>query len=373
MLSVQLQQERTQSAEKLQLMSDAREQLTAQFQNLAHDILEDKSKRFTEQNKASLDGLLSPLKEQIKNFEKKVHEVYDKESRDRVGLFNEISRLRELNQRISEDAINLTRALKGDNKAQGDWGEMILERLLEMSGLVQGREYEVQVSLTDSQGRRLQPDVIIYLPEERHVIIDSKVSLTAYERYSTLDDEAARLTALQEHCTSLRNHCRDLSAKAYQHLGVRTLDFVLLFLPIESAYAEAIRHDPELFSFALERNIVIVTPSTLLATLRTIHNIWRFENQSRHASEIAEKAGRMYDKLVGFVVDMQELGRRLNMAQRAHANAFNKLKHGRGNVLKTAEDIKALGAKAAKSLPADLVEDAVEERPLLAAVEADEE
>src|SRR5690625_322571 len=227
MLSVQLQQERTQSAEKLQLMSDAREQLTAQFQNLAHDILEDKSKRFTEQNKASLDGLLSPLKEQIKNFEKKVHEVYDKESRDRVGLFNEISRLRELNQRISEDAINLTRALKGDNKAQGDWGEMILERLLEMSGLVQGREYEVQVSLTDSQGRRLQPDVIIYLPEERHVIIDSKVSLTAYERYSTLDDEAARLTALQAHCTSLRNHCRDLSAKAYQHLSVRTLAFVL--------------------------------------------------------------------------------------------------------------------------------------------------
>lgn len=373
MLAAQLEQERTQSAEKLRLLDDARAQLTAQFQNLANEILEDKSKRFTEQNRASLDGLLSPLKEQIKDFEKKVHETYDKESRDRVGLFNEIVRLRELNQRISEDAINLTRALKGDNKAQGDWGEMILEQLLEKSGLVRGREYEVQASFTDAHGRRQQPDVIVRLPEDRHVIIDSKVSLTAYERYCTADDETERQSALREHSTSLRNHCRGLSAKAYQHLGIRTLDFVLLFVPIEPAYTEAIRHDAELFGYALERNIVIVTPSTLLATLRTIHNIWRFEHQNRYATEIAEKAGRMYDKFVGFVADLEEIGQRLGAAQRAHEEAFKKLKHGRGNLVKTADDIKALGAKAAKSLPAELLEEAAEEQPVLQAVGVDEE
>lgn len=371
-LTMQLAQERKQAEEKLQLLTDAREQLTAQFRNLAHEILEDKSKRFTEQNQSNLDGLLSPLREQIKDFEKKVHEVYDKETRDRVSLFNEISRLKELNQRISDDALNLTRALKGDNKAQGDWGEMILEQLLEKSGLVRGREYEVQASFTDAHGRRQQPDVVIRLPEDRHVIIDSKVSLTAYERYSSAEDEAARLAALREHCTSLRNHCRGLSAKAYQHLGIRTLDFVLLFVPIEPAYTEAVRHDAELFGYALEKNIVIVTPSTLLATLRTIHNIWRFEHQNRYATEIAEKAGRLYDKFVGFIADLDEVGRRLSAAQRAHEDAFRKLKHGRGNMVKTAEDIKALGAKAAKALPVELAEEAAEELPLLEPVALEE-
>src|SRR5690606_7410706 len=267
------------------------------------------------------------------------------------------------------DAINLTRALKGDNKVQGSWGEMILERLLEKSGLVRGREYDVQVSFSDAQGRRQQPDVIIRLPEDRHVIIDSKVSLTAYERYCTAEDEAERMAALREHCASLRNHCRGLAAKSYQHLGIRTLDFVLLFVPIGPADSEAVRHEPELFGYALERNIVIVTPSTLLATLRTIHNIWRFEHQNRHALEIAEKAGRLYDKFVGFVADLDEVGRRLAAAQRAHEDAFRKLSHGRGNLVKTAEDIKALGARAAKSLPAELVEEAAEERPLLQATE----
>lgn len=368
-LTMQLEQERRQTEEKLQLLAEAREQLTAQFRNLAQEILEDKSRRFTEQNRNNLEGLLSPLREQIREFEKRVQEVYDKESRDRLSLFHEIARLKELNQRISEDAINLTRALKGDNKVQGSWGEMILERLLEKSGLVRGREYDVQVSFSDAQGRRQQPDVIIRLPEDRHVIIDSKVSLTAYERYCTAEDEAERMAALREHCASLRNHCRGLAAKSYQHLGIRTLDFVLLFVPIEPAYSEAVRHDPELFGYALERNIVIVTPSTLLATLRTIHNIWRFEHQNRHALEIAEKAGRLYDKFVGFVADLDEVGRRLAAAQRAHEDAFRKLSHGRGNLVKTAEDIKALGARAAKSLPAELVEEAAEERPLLQAAE----
>lgn len=371
-LMTQLEQERKQANEKLQLLTEARDQLTTQFRNLAQEILEDKSKRFTEQNQTNLDGLLSPLKEQIKEFEKKVHEVYDKETRDRVGLFHEITRLKELNQRISEDAVKLTRALKGDNKAQGVWGEMLLEQVLEKSGLVRGREYEVQASFTSEDGRRQQPDVIVKLPEGRHVIIDSKVSLTAYERFCSLEDDEARLEALREHCNSLRNHCRGLSAKAYQHLGIRTLDYVLLFVPVEPAYTEAVRHDAALFSDALEKNIVIVTPSTLLATLRTIHNIWRFEHQNRYATEIADKAGRLYDKFVGFVVDLEEVGRRLEAAQRAHEEAFKKLKHGRGNMVKTADDIKALGAKAAKALPAELVEEATEELPLLQAVGLEE-
>jgi DNA recombination protein RmuC len=372
-LGTQLAEERKQAEEKLKLLNDAREQLTIQFRNLANEILEDKSKRFTEQNKNNLDGLLSPLKEQLKDFEKKVHEVYDKETRDRVSLFNEITRLKELNQRISEDAVNLTRALKGESKTQGIWGEMILEQLLEKSGLTKGREYEVQASFTSEDGRRQQPDVIVKLPEGKHVIIDSKVSLTAYERFCSANDEAEQLAALKEHCTSLRNHCRGLSAKAYEQLGIRTLDYVLLFVPVEPAYIEAVRHDAELFGDALEKNIIIATPSTLLAMLRTIHNIWRFEYQNRHATEIADKAGRLYDKFVGFVADLEEVGKRLDAAQRAHEDAFKKLKYGRGNLVKTADDIKALGAKAAKSLPAELVEEAVEEQPLLQAVGADDD
>jgi len=372
-LSTQLAAERNQAEEKLRLLNDAREQLTAQFRNLANEILEDKSKRFTDQNRTNLEGLLSPVREQLKEFEKKVQEVYDKETRDRVSLFNEITRLKELNQRISEDALNLTRALKGENKTQGIWGEMILEQVLEKSGLTRGREYEVQASFTTEDGRRQQPDVIVKLPEGKHVIIDSKVSLTAYERFCAATDDAERLAAIKEHCASLRNHCRGLSAKGYQHLGIRTLDYVLLFVPIEPAYIEAVRHDAELFGDALEKNIVIVTPSTLLATLRTIHNIWRFEYQNRHASEIAEKAGRLYDKFVGFVADLDEVGRRLEAAQKAHEEAFKKLKHGRGNLVKTADDIKTLGAKAAKSLPAELVEEAQEEQPLLQLAEAGED
>lgn len=372
-LSTQLDQERKQSEEKLRLLNDAREQLAVQFRNLANEILEDKSKRFTDQNKTNLDGLLSPLREQLKDFEKKVHEVYDKETRDRVSLFNEISRLKELNQRISEDAVNLTRALKGESKTQGIWGEVILEQLLEKSGLTKGREYEVQASFTSEDGRRQQPDVIVKLPEGKHVIIDSKVSLTAYERFCSAADDNERLAAIKEHCSSLRNHCRGLSAKEYQHLGIRTLDYVLLFVPVEPAYIEAVRYDTELFGDALEKNIIIATPSTLLAMLRTIHNIWRFEYQNRHATEIAEKAGRLYDKFVGFVSDLDEVGRRLEAAQRAHDEAFKKLKHGRGNLVKTADDIKTLGAKAAKSLPADMVEEAAEELPLLHAVGADDD
>jgi len=257
--------------------------------------------------------------------------------------------------------VNLTKALKGESKTQGIWGELVLEQVLERSGLCRGREYEVQQSFVDEHGRRQQPDVIVHLPEGRHVIIDSKVSLTAYERFCASEDEAERQLYLREHAASLRNHCKGLSAKAYQRLGLRTLDYVLMFVPIESAYVDAARYDPDLFGDALEKNIVIVTPSTLLATLRTIHNIWRFEYQNRHAAEIAEKAGRLYDKFVGFVADLEEVGRKLAATQKSYDDARKKLVSGRGNLVKSAEDIKALGAKASKSLPADLVETAPEQ------------
>ena len=360
-LDAQLEQERRQGEEKLRLLDEAREQLTLQFKQLANDILEDKSRRFTDQNRSQLEGLLNPLREQIKEFEKKVQDSYDKESKDRMSLFGEIMRLKELNQKISQDAVNLTKALKGESKTQGIWGELVLEQVLERSGLCRGREYVVQQSFVDEHGRRQQPDVIVHLPEGRHVIIDSKVSLTAYERFCASEDEAERQLYLREHAASLRNHCKGLSAKAYQRLGLRTLDYVLMFVPIESAYVDAARYDPDLFGDALEKNIVIVTPSTLLATLRTIHNIWRFEYQNRHAAEIAEKAGRLYDKFVGFVADLEEVGRKLAATQKSYDDARKKLVSGRGNLVKSAEDIKALGAKASKSLPADLVETAAEQ------------
>lgn len=360
-LETMLGEERKAGEQKLRLLSEAREQLTVQFKQLANEILEDKSKRFTDQNKTNLDTLLLPLREQIKEFEKRVHETYDKETRDRVGLFNEITRLKELNQKISDDAVNLAKALKGESKTQGIWGEIILEQVLEKSGLTKGREYEVQASFTAEDGRRQQPDVIIRLPEGRHVIVDSKVSLTAYERYCSCEGDTERLLAIKDHCSSLRNHTKELSAKGYQHLELHTLDYVLMFVPIEPAYSEAVRHDPSLFGDALERNIVIVTPSTLLATLRTIQNIWRFEYQNRYATEIAEKAGRLYDKFVGFVADLDEIGKRLSATQKCYDDAYKKLHTGRGNLIKSTQDIKALGAKASKALPAELVELAEEE------------
>ena len=372
-LSTQLEEERRQGEEKLRLLHEAREQLTVQFKQLANEILEDKSKRFTDQNRTHLEGLLNPLKEQIKEFEKRVQDSYDKESKDRVSLFGEIMRLKELNQKISQDAVNLTKALKGESKTQGIWGELVLEQVLEKSGLTKGREYEVQASFVSEDGRRQQPDVIVHLPEGRHVIIDSKVSLTAYERFCASEDETERLLHIKEHSASLRAHCKGLSAKGYQQLGLRTLDYVLMFVPIESAYVDAARHDPELFGDALEKNIVIVTPSTLLATLRTIQNIWRFEYQNRHAAEIADKAGKLYDKFVGFVSDLEEVGRKLAATQKCYDDAHKKLSSGRGNLVKTAEDIKTLGAKASKSLPADLVEAAAEERLALPLAETREE
>ena len=361
--STELTEERRRSEEKLALLHEARGQLTEQFKNLAQEILEDKSKRFTDQNRTSLEALLNPLREQIGGFQKRVEDVYDKESRDRVSLLKEIHTLRDLNQRIATDAVNLTRALKGSTRAQGAWGELVLERVLEQSGLAKGREYELQVSITGEDGRQ-RPDAIVHLPDGKDVVIDAKVSLLAYERYVSAEDDAVRAQALREHVASLRAHIRGLGDKAYHQLpGVRSLDFVLLFVPIEPAYMEALRADPGLFTEALERNIGLVNPTTLLTTLRMVQNVWRFEHQSRNAQEIARRAGDLYDKFVGFVQDVQTVGSRLESTQKAFDAAHNKLVGGRGNLIKRAEDLKALGVEASKALPAELVEQGRAELP----------
>ena len=286
-----VEEERKQAEEKIALLNSARHQLKAEFQNLAQKIFEEKSLKFTDQNRANMDQIISPLREQLGDFKKRVEDVYDKETRDRTALHAEIMHLKELNQRISKEALNLTRALKGDSKARGNWGEVVLERVLEASGLHKGREYDVQVSLTDERGRRFQPDVIVRLPEGKEVIVDAKVSLTAYERYYSAEDDDQKAAALNDHVDALRTHVRSLAAKRYENLeGIQSLDFVLMFVPIEAAFLAAAEKDRDLFSEAFEKNIMVVSPATLLVTLRTIQNIWRYEYQNRYAIEIAKKS-----------------------------------------------------------------------------------
>ncbi len=355
-LQTRLDAERRQAEEKLTLLSENRAQMVTEFQNLANKILDEKSKKFTEQNRGNIEQLLNPLREQLVGFRKKVEDVYDKESKDRMSLFHEISHLKELNQRISDDAINLTNALKGQSQTRGAWGEVILERVLEESGLHKGREYETQGSFTNEEGRRLRPDVIIHLPEGKDIIVDSKLSLNAYERYCSASDETERQVALKEHISSMQSHMRGLSIKNYVALpGVRSLDFVLMFVPIEAAFIVAVEHDRELFSQAFDRNIMVVSPSTLLATLRTVHNIWRYEDQNSNALEIADSAGKFYDQFVLFVESLEEVGGRLKQAQSAYDSAHKRLVSGRGNLVKRTETLKKLGAKARKRLDSKLL------------------
>jgi DNA recombination protein RmuC len=309
--------------------------------------------------------LLGPLGDKIRDFQKKVEDVYDKESKQRFSLENEIKTLRDLNTRIGQDAINLTNALKGQSKTQGAWGEVILERVLEMSGLVKGREYEIQVTLTSEEGKRSCPDVIVYLPEKRHLVIDSKVNLLAYERYCTLADGPERDAELKRNIAAFRKHIGELDQKRYQdHYKLNSLDFVLMFVPIEGAFMVAVQDDANLFNQAFEKNLVIVSPSTLLATMRTISNLWRQEYQSRNAIKIAKQAGRLYDKFAGFINDLQDIGSKLQAAQAAYDAAHNKLTSGRGNIVSRIENLRLLGARAKKALPSDLVEDAMENNEL---------
>ena len=333
------------------------EKFTKEFENLANKIFEEKGNKFTEQNKENLDQILKPLSEKIKDFEKKVEDVYVNDSKERAGLLEQIKNLHDLNQQMSKDATNLTNALKGQTKTQGNWGEFILESILEKSGLEKSREYFVQESLTGENGKRLQPDVLVKLPENKTIVIDSKVSLIAYEKFNSAEDEKEKNSALREHILSIRNHLKGLSSKSYQNLyQIQSLDFVLMFLPIEPAFSLAVQNDIGLFNEAFEKNIVIVSPSTLLATLRTIASIWRQENQNKNAIEIARQSGALYDKFVGFVEDLIAVGNKIDSSKESYVNAMKKLHEGSGNLVSRVERIKKLGAKATKALPQSLLD-----------------
>lgn len=349
------------SKAKLPILLEARTEFSAQFENLANKILEDKSKKFTEQNQLNLNSLLQPLGTQIKEFKERVEKTYDLESQQRASLRSEIERLCSLNERMDQDAINLTNALRGQSKALGNWGEFILEEILQKAGLTKDREYTIRETFTAPDGKRSQPDVVIMLPEGRHLIIDSKINLASYLRYSSSEDEAERKAELKKHVTGVRTHLRELDVSSYQdHYKLNSLDFVLMFIPLEPAFIVAVRQDIALFDDAFGKRIVIVCPSTLLATMRTIRNIWRQEQQKRNVLEIANQSGALYDKFVGFVEDLKEIGERLRQAQQSYDAAHNKLTSGKGNLIGRAERMLQLGAKASKRLQQNLVETANE-------------
>lgn len=363
-LHTQIEQERLSADEKLSLLTEARQSLSDQFHNLANSILEEKSRRFAEQNREHLGQLLNPLNERIHGFSELVQNTYEKEARERLTLENELKRLQSLNSQLHQDAKALTDALTGtQNKTQGNWGEMVLETVLEHSGLQKGREYTVQAAATrqeeDGSTRRLQPDVLVNLPDNKQIVIDAKVSLTAYTRYVQAQnpDEAAR--ELAAHAASIRNHIKTLSRKDYTDLdGVNTLDFVLMFVPVEPAYLLALQHDSGLFQECFERRIMLAGPSTLLATLRTVAHIWRNEQQNQNALTIAEEGGRLYDKFVGFVTTLESVGKNIEQAQNQFQTAYKQLTQGRGNLVGRAEKLRQLGVKTGKQLDKRLVENA---------------
>ena len=338
----------TQKEEIVKIQEEAK----LQFENLANKILEEKTLKFTEQNQQNLKNILNPLQEKITDFEKKVENTH-KESIDyHAALRQQILGLKEMNLQMSKETLNLTKALKGDSKIQGNWGELVLERVLEKSGLEKGREYEIQKSFTTEEGNRVQPDVIINLPDGKKMIVDSKVSLTAYEKYMNEEDDEQKSSFLKEHVNSLKRHVEQLGSKNYQHLyQMESPDFVLLFIPIEPAFAIALNEDTQLYNKAFERNIVIVTPSTLLATLRTIDSMWTNQKQQENAYEIARQAGALYDKFDGFVTDLVKIGKKMDEAKTEYEGAMNKLVDGKGNLITSVQKLKIMGAKAKKSLP----------------------
>jgi DNA recombination protein RmuC len=369
-----LEGERNVAQDKLALLLDAKQTLTDQFKALANEILEEKSKRFTEQNQTNLGALLDPLKLRINEFQAKIEDTYVKEGKDRSALGEQVRQLTELNQHLSEDAKNLTRALRGSSKAQGTWGEWILERVLEGSGLRKGEEYVVQSSHTREDGTRALPDVIIHLPEGRSLVIDSKVSLVAYEEFAVTENELERAAAGKRHMESIKGHIKGLSGKNYQTLySLNSLDFVLLFVPIEPAFMLAVASDRDLFMDAWNRNVLLVSPSTLLFVVRTVAHLWRQEAQSRNAQEIAKRGAELYDKFVGFVEDMNSLGNRLKQAQSDYDEAYSKLSSGRGNLVGQAQKLRQLGVKPSKSLAPALVDGAYESDELPFVLEGDAE
>ncbi len=347
--------EQKEEVEKLQ------EKFTKEFENLANKILEEKSLKFTERNEKNIKAILSPLNEKIQLFEKKVEESQKENISIHAALKEQLLNLQSQNLKITQEAENLTKALKGDSKMQGNWGELVLERVLEKSGLEKDREYSVQQNFTLEDGTRVLPDVIINLPDGKKMIVDSKVSLTDYERFVNADDNEQQEKFLKDHINSLRRHVDQLSAKKYEDLyEMESPDFVLLFIPIEPAFAIAINNDNSLYNKAFEKNIVIVTPSTLLATLRTIDSMWNNEKQQRNAIEIARQAGALYDKFEGFVGDLTKVGKKMDDAKNEYKGAMNKLVEGRGNIITSIEKLKKMGAKAKKSIPEPILKRAEE-------------
>ncbi|HPK05341.1 MAG TPA: DNA recombination protein RmuC, partial [Bacteroidales bacterium] len=333
-------------------LTELQQKFTTEFENLANKIFKQHSQEFVQTSGKNLNELINPLKERLQTFEKKVQDAYDVERHDKISLKQEVKNLFELNRKLSEDAENLTRALKGDTKKQGNWGEIVLERVLERSGLTKGVEYETQVSTRDEEGQILRPDVVIHLPENKHLIIDSKVSLLAYESFVSSENPEEKEKYINQHVASVRNHIKGLSDKNYQAAyNFDTPDFVLLFLPVEPAFSAALQHDPDLFSYAWERKIVLVSPTTLLATLKTVSSIWKQEKQTQNALEIARQGGALYDKFVNFIEDMQKIGNQLNTLSKTYDEANKKLSTGSGNLVRRAERLKKLGVKSLKSIP----------------------
>ena len=351
-LNTRYEEEIKASSEKLLVLQDAKNELSREFKLLSNQIFEDKAKQFRATSKEQLELMLKPFREQIHTFAKESREQFNIESKDRHLLKDELLRLKEMNEQLSSDAINLTNALKGENKTQGNWGEIVLERILEESGLRKDIEYETQATLKSEEGRSYRPDVIIHMPDKRDIIVDSKVSLVAYERFMSSDDETLKKQALAEHLTSIKNHIKELSTKEYERLeGVNTLDYVLLFMPIEGSFLLALSADGEFFKNAYDNNILVVSPSTLMVTLKTIEHIWRTQRQEDNAKKIAKEAEAMYDKLVGFVEDMKSIGAQIQKTSETYDKAMNKLSSGRGNVIKRAQNMKAMGLKPKKELP----------------------
>lgn len=337
---------------QMQETAEMQKRLTTEFENIANKVLQHRQAEFTEHNRRQIDDILRPLNDKIKDFRDQISNAFSQETREKASLQAELRQLMELNQTLSKDAVNLTNALKGDIKKQGNWGELVLERVLEASGLRKGEEYEREVVMQGAGGEDLRADVVVHLPDNKHIIIDSKVSLVAYEQMNSSDNEDDYNRHLKEHIASLKSQVKILYEKQYQRAGgLNTPDFVLMFVPIEASYTIALQAEPKLYDYALEKKIVIVSPTTLLATLHTISYVWRQENQNRNAQEIARLAGAMYDKLSGLIEDFRKVQRNLDMAQKAYNDTFNKLSEGKGNVLRTAEKIRELGAKTSKSLP----------------------
>lgn len=347
-----LQHERRTAREKLSFLDHAREKLSLQFQTLANQIFEQKSERFSQESKERVSAILQPVQQQLHGFQQRINDIQADEIRERTSLKEEIAQLRELNKQINQEATNLTRALKGDKRLQGSWGELVLEKLLEQSGLRKGREYSVQEGFRTRDNLLQKPDVIVHLPDGKDIVIDSKVSLIAWERFVNANDEKERLTWLKQHITHLRSHIKQLSDKDYSSLPtIQSLDFVLLFIPIDSSYTVASQEDEKLFTDAYNQRIILVTPATLLATLRTIENLWRFAQQNRNAKDIADRAAAIYDKLRGFLEEMEKIGKQISTCHSTYESAMNKLVTGRGNLLSQANKLTELGVSVKKEIP----------------------